>query len=402
MAFKEKFKNFLYKFLGTKSIALPNHLTGKNALFGENSLFKNLTPNQYELLAKSFKEETYHKDNIIIHEGDDSQTLYIIVSGSVEAVKKTSQHQTQYSLNQMSTGESFGEVSLLDKQKRSASIRALSEVRLLILEKKALLKIKKNHPEIYTIFMENLSERIATRLRQTNETIIKEYEEALTEAKERTTVTILMTYIVFYVTLYSFLFGLLTILMRNPAYITTTNLISGLVFSIATTVMIYHTKIPLQYFGFQFKKPLKIISLTVAYTTGLILAIFFIKSAVLYLFPHFNDAFVFNVKFHIRSEWGIFLYAFSAIFQEIIIRAGIQSPLLYALPASRYKNAITVLISTIMFVAFHGHVSFIFGLVVFIPSIIWGILFIQTRSLVSVCLSHAVVGILVLYFLQNS
>ena len=76
----------------------------------------------------------FEPGDIIFHEGDVGDYLYIIVDGDVQ-IYKTKEGKEQI-LAKLGKGEYFGEMALLNKGTRSASIRCLTAVDVLALRKK--------------------------------------------------------------------------------------------------------------------------------------------------------------------------------------------------------------------------------------------------------------------------
>jgi anti-sigma regulatory factor (Ser/Thr protein kinase) len=100
------------------------------------------------------------KGDIIIKEGDPSDCLYYISSGTYEVLHKDKPVGT------LSPQDIFmGEMSFLLNQRRSATIRATSAGKLVLLKQKNFIKVIRDYP-YYGMF---LSKLIAKRLIRTNE-----------------------------------------------------------------------------------------------------------------------------------------------------------------------------------------------------------------------------------------
>jgi CRP-like cAMP-binding protein len=82
------------------------------------------------------------------------------VEGSVE-VEKEAEGATR-TLRTLATGDHLGELAILRKQPRSASVRALSSVRALVLESESLRSILTERPEVCLAMLESLAERMST------------------------------------------------------------------------------------------------------------------------------------------------------------------------------------------------------------------------------------------------
>lgn len=92
----------------------------------------------------------YPKDQVIIQEGDDGQTAYLIQSGVVSVF--TYQGNRELLLTNLGPGEIFGEMSLLFGEPRSASVKAKKDCNLILINKNKLdQKLKASDPTIRSI-----------------------------------------------------------------------------------------------------------------------------------------------------------------------------------------------------------------------------------------------------------
>jgi CRP-like cAMP-binding protein len=76
----------------------------------------------------------YRAGEVIFRQGDLGSCMYVIQSGKVEVT--VHRDETQYCLQTLGEGDFFGEMALFGNQVRSATVRAVSEVYALTLEKK--------------------------------------------------------------------------------------------------------------------------------------------------------------------------------------------------------------------------------------------------------------------------
>ena len=85
------------------------------------------------------------KDDFVLKEGDESEEFYIIEEGQVDCLKLVSEGQQKgfIKVRTLGSGDHFGELALLNKQKRSLSIKVSSEqgCKLLKLDKESFERI---------------------------------------------------------------------------------------------------------------------------------------------------------------------------------------------------------------------------------------------------------------------
>lgn len=93
---------------------------------------------------KAFLGKLYNDGDVIVEEGSQSRTMYVIQSGKVKVVKKEGEMETTLAF--LGEGDIFGEMSLFDASPRSATIVAVGEARILAIEHEGLLKKIKIDP----------------------------------------------------------------------------------------------------------------------------------------------------------------------------------------------------------------------------------------------------------------
>lgn len=86
--------------------------------------------------AARFPEQTFEKGDVIVTEGDDADCAFLIRAGSVEASRKV--RGKKKALRVMGVGELFGESAILDRQPRTATVKALEPTRVAVLSKSSL------------------------------------------------------------------------------------------------------------------------------------------------------------------------------------------------------------------------------------------------------------------------
>jgi len=94
---------------------------------------------------------------IIFHEGDLGDSLHLIMSGRV-AVRVTTPLGDTATLSLLATGDTFGELALLDPDaRRTATVVALEPTRTLALRRPILLALRQQHAEIDQVLSAHLA-----------------------------------------------------------------------------------------------------------------------------------------------------------------------------------------------------------------------------------------------------
>lgn len=122
-------------------------------------IFEGLTPQELEVLASSGVMRTYPKNTVIINENDLADSLYIIEAGRVK-VYCSDKNGKEFIMNTLGAGDYFGELALLDDDRRSASVRTLEKASFLIIYKEEFNKVLLNQANIAATLIRNLTRRV--------------------------------------------------------------------------------------------------------------------------------------------------------------------------------------------------------------------------------------------------
>jgi CRP-like cAMP-binding protein len=98
-------------------------------------------------LANDFGVRKYDRDEIIFHQGDESQEFYIIVQGKIR-VFTTSPSGGETSIVIFSVGDVIGEYAAVDSRPRSATAKAIAPTVLLAMTQDRLLQHMRNMPDL--------------------------------------------------------------------------------------------------------------------------------------------------------------------------------------------------------------------------------------------------------------
>jgi CRP/FNR family cyclic AMP-dependent transcriptional regulator len=138
-------------------------------------IFSDLPEDTIESISQVGIKKTFKKDTIILMEEDESGALFIIVSGKVK-VTRTSNDGREVILNILSEADIFGEMALLDGLTRSATVTAIEDSELFIIQRNQFLEFLKEHPEISIALMQELSKRLRTADMQIKSLSLKDAE----------------------------------------------------------------------------------------------------------------------------------------------------------------------------------------------------------------------------------
>jgi len=126
-------------------------------------LFSELNDHELDAIIALATTHTFSKHNIIVQEGEQGQALYIILEGSVK-ISSYSADGREVILSLLEPGSFFGEMSILDRQPRSANATTLETTKVLQIRRKHFESLLIDMP---TLTLKLLTE-VVTRLRQTS------------------------------------------------------------------------------------------------------------------------------------------------------------------------------------------------------------------------------------------
>jgi len=111
-----------------------------------------------EQIAAVASVRTFGKHAIVVSEGDETDSLYVMLAGRAK-VFVSDENGREVQLNQVGPGEYFGEVTL-DGGPRSASVMALEECRCAVVKRSELTAFLERNPDFALHLMRKLAHRV--------------------------------------------------------------------------------------------------------------------------------------------------------------------------------------------------------------------------------------------------
>ena len=121
-------------------------------------------------IFKSYLEQArYSAGDILYSEGDKGDFLAFIVSGQMEALKKTEFLAKPVILAQFYAGSVVGEMAFLDGSSRSVTIKVIHDAELLIFTRRAHEKLLDDAPRVTAKLFNGIAHLLSLRLRRAND-----------------------------------------------------------------------------------------------------------------------------------------------------------------------------------------------------------------------------------------
>jgi CRP-like cAMP-binding protein len=112
---------------------------------------------------------TFYKGEIIFLEGQSSKCAYIIDSGLVGIYREDS-FGNRSLVRTLEKNDIFGEMGLIDKYPRSATVIALQDTRCMVIERSRFDYLKKFNPHFVASLIKSLTEKLRATITRLNKT----------------------------------------------------------------------------------------------------------------------------------------------------------------------------------------------------------------------------------------
>ena len=103
----------------------------------------------------------YPKGQVIIRQGELGEYIYAVQEGELEVVK-TRKDGGEIRVAVLQAGDIFGEMAIIEKESRSATVRTLTEARLLTVDKKTFMSRVHEDPSLAFNIVRMMAKRIRT------------------------------------------------------------------------------------------------------------------------------------------------------------------------------------------------------------------------------------------------
>jgi CRP-like cAMP-binding protein len=121
------------------------------------ALFEELAPGDLKQIARLATERFYPPGAQIVRQGDPGDELYIIVSGNVRVMTNGQPVAVR------SVGDTVGEMAILTREPRMATLVADGDVRVLCVEQRQFEVMLRDRPEIGLAVIKTLAQRLRER-----------------------------------------------------------------------------------------------------------------------------------------------------------------------------------------------------------------------------------------------
>lgn len=141
------------------------------AILRQMPVFGGLSCDALSLILDQSELRRASPGEYFFRENDEANSLYVIQCGSVVVEKEWQGSQVQ--IARLAAGECFGELSLLDLQSRSASVKAETDCETIRISIRLLHDLFRQDLEQYAIIMMNMGREVSRRFRATSDKLFE-------------------------------------------------------------------------------------------------------------------------------------------------------------------------------------------------------------------------------------
>lgn len=353
-------------------------------------LFEQIDREDIEALARRCRVLKYEPQQDVFVEGSVCTSMFMLTSGEVAVLKRSALGKA-HEISQLSGRTLFGELVLLGMKERTATVRALTPIRVVEVPTEA---VKQMRPESYAVILARLGHGVAGRLRTTSEVTVASLEKALAESETRVRMGYFMVTVMTVFTAFTTLLGTAVELEKRfggPEFVTIPLLLAVTAIVI---VFVKKTRYPARFFGLCVGDWRKQVREALLWSAPVLLLTVAVKAYLLRTGQVPASEGIFSA---LSRPGGpnlllILAYAVFVPFQEFICRGAVQAPMEEFL-VGRWSVLLAILMSNGVFFVTHLKTSLTLAIVAGLCGLGWGWLYHRHKSLIGVSISHALIGI---------
>lgn len=134
----------------------------------ENPIFRKIDPKRLKIVAVMGESLQYRAGERLFEKGDEGDSAFIVIMGSVDVLVPVDGGEKAVAT--LGRGEVFGEMAVLTEEPRSTAIAAHDDLKVLRIDRPALLSLLREFPDIAIELIRVLARRLATTTRDYAET----------------------------------------------------------------------------------------------------------------------------------------------------------------------------------------------------------------------------------------
>jgi len=131
----------------------------KRTLLANVPLFSGLAAGDLGALVTVARTKEIGAKEQLFHKGDEGNQIYVVIRGKLKALT-TSDAGDDVVFSILGSGEVIGEIALLGSSGRTATVTAIDECQLLVIDRRDFLNVLRSHPDVAVELLSVLAERV--------------------------------------------------------------------------------------------------------------------------------------------------------------------------------------------------------------------------------------------------
>lgn len=122
-------------------------------------LFARIEPSKLKLLAFTSEHMTFQDGQLLMRQGEVGNEAFVLMDGRVAVIVDSP--QGEIIVAELGDNELIGEIAILCDVPRTASVKALGEVKTLLIRKEQFLQLVSQFPQMGIEIMRSLADRLS-------------------------------------------------------------------------------------------------------------------------------------------------------------------------------------------------------------------------------------------------
>jgi SulP family sulfate permease len=138
--------------------------------FEQLDIVQDLSATEQRVFRDALERREYPAGKAVFEQGEEGDALYVITRGSASVHMQLAAGDVR--LVTFSSGTVFGEMALLDRQRRSATVTADEPLACYVLDQSRFEKLGLEHPRIAMTILANMAREMSLRMRRANRALV--------------------------------------------------------------------------------------------------------------------------------------------------------------------------------------------------------------------------------------
>jgi CRP-like cAMP-binding protein len=121
-------------------------------------LFAALSPTDLKQVASIAEEAVFSDGEVLAYQGEQGDAMFVIASGEVRVCLEKDEQTVEVARRR--SGEYVGELSIVNREPRNATLIASGDVRALCIDQKSFEGLIRERPEVSLVIIQVLSKRL--------------------------------------------------------------------------------------------------------------------------------------------------------------------------------------------------------------------------------------------------